>query len=83
MIICNTKKIKLEQTDNITYLFSTASTFDEIWLLFYTFIPTAGECITWMTRTSVSGYFLKTDSKADAGKRKMVERVAARVDTVL
>lgn len=36
-----------------------------------------------MTRTSVSGYFLNTDSKADAGKRKMVEWVAARADTVL
>lgn len=46
-------------------------------------MSTVGQCITWMTRTSVSGYFLKTDSKADAGKRKMVERVAARVDTVL
>lgn len=36
-----------------------------------------------MTRTRVSGYFLKTDSKADAGKRNMVERVAARAITVL
>lgn len=39
--------------------------------------------VTWMTRTSVSGYFLNTDSKADAGKRKTVERVAARTNTVL
>lgn len=41
------------------------------------------QCVTWMTRTRVSGYFLNTDSKADAGKRKIVERVAALADTVL
>lgn len=44
---------------------------------------TERQSVTWMTRTSVSGYFLNTDSKADAGKRKMVERVAARASTVL
>lgn len=51
--------------------------------LFMLDVPDAETSLTWMTRTSVSGYFLNTDSKANAGKRKMVERVAARARTVL
>lgn len=42
-----------------------------------------GTSVTWMTRTRVSGYFLNTDSNANAGKRRMVARVAARASTVL
>lgn len=38
---------------------------------------------TWMTRTIVSGYFSKTDSKAAAGRRRTVEGTAALADTVL
>lgn len=38
---------------------------------------------TCMTRTRVSGYFSKTEMKADAGKRRMEDGAAARADTVL
>ncbi len=38
---------------------------------------------TCMTLTKVSGYFLNTDWKAEAGRRNMVDLTAAQADTVL
>lgn len=38
---------------------------------------------TWMTLTRVSGYLSKIDSKAVAGRRRIVEGTAALADTVL